>query len=114
MINEQKIKEANFDLIEKRTDGAMYRKGNLLVICSCNIENDDKRWWHLSLSRPNRYPPHEEILYIKNLFFGTDKKVIMIFPKKENYINIHKYCFHLFYCVDGDNIPEFSLNGITL
>lgn len=110
---EEKANDNNFETIEKKLDGIAFKKGNLIVILSKNKKKDNKLWWHLSMSRPNKYIPYEEICYVKDIFFG-DVKALWIFPEKKYYVNIHKYCFHLFYCEDGYIIPEFSLNGISI
>lgn len=97
----------NFVCMQRKFDGASFRKGFLTVIYSIGLELDNKRWLHVSLARPNKYPPYEEIKLVKDIFIG-DEKAIMVFPKKENFVNIHKYCFHLWRCLDGDTYPDFD------
>ncbi len=64
------------------------------------IESIDKtpKWGklkHVSISKEYDYPCWDEILDIKLELFGDQKDAVMIIPKKENYVNIHKNCFHL-------------------
>jgi len=61
-----------------------------------SMDNTPKNGWlkHVSISRPDCYPSWGEILEVKERFFG-DIDVCMIMPKKEDYINCHKNCFHL-------------------
>ena len=49
---------------------------------------------HLSISRLDRYPHWDEILKIKEHFFG-DVDAMMVMPKKSDYVNIHRNCFHV-------------------
>lgn len=60
------------------------------VIASCEDE-----WDHVSISLPNRCPNWEEMSYFKDLFFFETECVMQLHPPKENYINIHPYCLHL-------------------
>ncbi len=60
------------------------------------VDNTPKWGWlkHASVSRRDRYPTWEEILAVKEFIFG-DVDCMMIMPKKENYVNVHKNCFHI-------------------
>ncbi|MFB3926754.1 MAG: hypothetical protein ACE14T_11940 [Syntrophales bacterium] len=49
---------------------------------------------HASISRSDRYPTWEEILAVKEELFG-DIDCMMVMPKKEDYVNIHNNCFHV-------------------
>ena len=73
---------------------------NLKVFYS---EDNTPKWrWlkHLSVSRKNRYPTWDEIVLVKEKFMG-DINVAMILPRKEDYINIHENCFHLWQIPEG-------------
>ena len=32
----------------------------------------------------------------------------MVFPERKFHVNIHPFCLHLWCCLDGDGLPEFS------
>lgn len=49
---------------------------------------------HLSISRENRYPDWDDIVKSKEEIMG-DIDTMMIIPKKEDYVNISKNCFHV-------------------
>lgn len=49
---------------------------------------------HFSVSRPERYPNWDEILQVKNLLLG-DIDAMMVMPKKRDYVNLSKNCFHV-------------------
>ncbi len=50
---------------------------------------------HVSISKIDKYPSWDEILSVKLELFGDRKDAVMIIPKRENYVNIHNNCFHL-------------------
>jgi len=66
-------------------------------------EDNTPKWgWlkHLSISKKDRYPTWDEIVMVKEKFLG-DIDVAMILPKKEDYINLHENCFHLWQIPGG-------------
>lgn len=99
-----------YKLIEKKIDGFSFHFNGLFIIISIEIKNA-KKWIHVSYSRKNRIPDYLDTIRIKKHFIGENRKAIMIFPEKENYVNIHKCCLHLFCCLDSWDIPEFSFMG---
>jgi len=66
-------------------------KPSLKVICApMNSE-----WQHVSVSLPARCPTWNEMSKIKDLFWADCVTVMQFHPRKTNYVNIHKYCLHL-------------------
>lgn len=55
----------------------------------------DEGWEHVSVSLPDRCPTWEEICFIKNMFWDEGDLVVQLHPPKEDYINNHPYCLHL-------------------
>lgn len=111
-INKNFVREipAPFDLqrafrIEKHP-----QKG-LLVIATIAVEEDGCFWLHASFSRKDRIPDYKDILLVKEQFFGDDLKAIMIFPSKEEYVNIHQNCLHLWANLTKDYLPDFRTFG---
>ncbi len=84
-----------------------HKTEKLSVIVSINIEDDYKKWIHLSLARPDRMPDYNDLVNIRHDFLGN-RKVIMVLPEIDKHVNIHPYCLHLFHCLDADSLPEFS------
>lgn len=105
-----------WNLFENREDGASWinKKRKLFVIASIATEQDGKRWLHLSISHRNRMPTYEELTYLKRHWAGEDKKCIMILPEKQKHINIHPYALHLFHCLSGDPLPDFTQGQNTI
>lgn len=67
-----------------------YRGATLAVICS-----DGDGWDHVSVSLADRCPTWDEMCYIKSLFFRDSETVVQFHPRKEDYINCHPNCLHL-------------------
>jgi hypothetical protein len=84
-------------------DGAVYvsRHGQT-VITSGNVEQDGKRWLHVSTAHPRRLPSWEELREVKDIFIGRERQAVQKFPKQSEYVNIHPNCLHLWCCLDGD------------
>lgn len=101
-----------YRLIKEVEDGYSYTSINGLSIIITGEIHQDKKWLHVSFARKSRMPEYDDIRMIKRDFIGEDKKAIMIFPEKDKHVNIHPYCLHLFCCLDGDELPEFSRIGM--
>lgn len=103
-------------LIERRTDGARYRRLDVLrltAIFSLAREVDGRRWLHLSVAHERRFPSWEELVDTKRQFVG-DRYAYQVFPTEERYVNRHQYCLHLFSCLDvleGMVLPDFTMGG---
>jgi hypothetical protein len=97
-------------LTEERLDGARWdnHKKRLIVIASIAKEQDGKTWMHLSMSHHRRVPTYDELVYLKRHWAGEDRKCIMVLPKKEEHVNINPRVLHLFCCLDGDPLPDFT------
>lgn len=68
----------------------VFREKELLVIVSI-----DAGFWHLSVSHPKRYPSFDEIRDVRYKYLPNNITVAMLFPPKEEYVNLHPNCFHL-------------------
>lgn len=53
---------------------------------------------HISLSRPDRYPGWDEMRdFIYGCgFFDASRDVMMLLPRKDQYVNLHSNCFHFY------------------
>lgn len=52
-------------------------------------------WDHVSVSLPNRCPRWCEMQFVKDLFFKPEEVVIQYHVGKDDHINFHPYCLHL-------------------
>lgn len=89
-------------------DGWSYAfRDKLLVITTIEDHADGREWLHVSCSRKNKMPSYEDLCRVKEVFVGDDQKAIMVFPPKEEHVNFHPRCLHLFCCLTEDPLPDF-------
>ena len=83
--------------------------GGLRVLIDCEYKRDGKAWVHVSYSRKDRIPSHEDTCKVKSAFIG-DRYAYAVFPPSDKYVNIHPNCLHLWALAEGDSqiLPEFS------
>ncbi len=75
-------------------------------------EKIEGMWWrHLSLSRQDRVPSYDDLTKVKSAFAGDHRAAVMVLPKKEEHINIHPNCLHLWWPVNEEHypLPDFRL-----
>lgn len=63
---------------------------DLLVIASTGLG-----WDHVSVSCKNRAPNQRELDHIFRLFFAPGETAVQYFLPRDEHINIHEYCLHL-------------------
>jgi hypothetical protein len=63
--------------------------------------------WHLSISTPYREPTWVEIRAARYDLVPLDVTMAMLLPPLDEYINIHKFCFHL-YQIPNDGEREIE------
>jgi hypothetical protein len=89
-------------------DGAAYASvDGLAVILSGAVEADGKHWLHLSVSRRTYVPTWTDLRRVKETFLG-DRYACIVFPPAAFYVNLSANVLHLWACVDGWPLPEFS------
>lgn len=79
----------------------------LSVIMSGSVEDDSRRWIHLSCGRQKRLPNWDDLKLVKQLFLG-DRWAIQVLPKAEKYVNINPFVLHLWHCADEFALPDFT------
>ena len=52
-------------------------------------------WEHLSVSFDDMLPDWNYMQEMKEMFWKDDEECFQLHPKKENYINNHEYCLHI-------------------
>jgi hypothetical protein len=102
-----------WSIIQDWGDGYALQCKNLRVIIDVRTLEDNMQWLHVSFSRSSYLPSWDDTKFIKECFIG-DNEAIMIFPKQEDYVNIHKFCLHLWSPITFNPIPNFTVdfNGI--
>jgi len=99
-----------WELLTASEDGAMYRnlKKGIQAIYSSAIEKDGRWWMHVSVSKRSGMPTYADLAYIKKHFIGDELKAIQVFAPMTEHVNIHPRCLHLWACLDGDVLPDFT------
>jgi hypothetical protein len=102
-----RVLPASWRLMTGRLD--TYACGGLRVIINVGRYGVNREpWIHVSVSRADRLPSWEDLLAVKTVFIGRDRKAIQVFPPEKEYVNICKTCLHLWAHWDNkDCIPDF-------
>jgi hypothetical protein len=68
------------------------------------ISSSGAGWEHVSITPINkkRCPTWGEMCQLKNMFWSEDETVIQYHPAKEDYVDNHPYCLHLWKPTDQD------------
>jgi hypothetical protein len=83
----------------------------LAVMVTGEVEQDGKRWMHLSISHRDRLPTWDELKEIKHWILGPDTVAIQVVAPVDQHVNLHPNCLHLWHCLDGSPIPDFRHEG---
>lgn len=67
----------------------------LNVLRSVSIMENGDEWIHVSVARHDRLPSWIEIAKVKSEFIGDDREAFHMIPKKEDHVNLHRYCIHI-------------------
>ena len=59
------------------------------------LASNGEGWEHVSVSLVYRCPTWQEMCHIKTIFWDDDETVVQYHPSKEDYVNFHPYCLHL-------------------
>lgn len=72
-------------------------KGTLRVLATHGDsgEGEEYAWDHVSVSLDKRIPTYGEMCWIKDLFFHDTETVVQYHVPKEDHVNFHPYCLHL-------------------
>lgn len=52
-------------------------------------------WEHLSVSMPNKTPSWDQMCMMKDIFWEEEEACVQYHPRKEDYVNNHKHCLHI-------------------
>ena len=86
---------------------AMIHPNGLAVIVSIGRMRDGRDWVHMSVSRKNRSPSWDDLIFARDTVLGRDTKAIQVFPPASEHVNIHPHCHHLWHCITEDPLPDF-------
>lgn len=103
------IKKEGIDGLAGTVFPIEYRKGKVKVNQNIDealhfIFSKGLGWEHLSVSTPVKTPTWEQMCKMKEIFWGDDEVCMELHPKKEEYVNMHPYCLHIWKPI-GVEIP---------
>ncbi len=101
-------------LIEEREDGGAYEgPAGIRLIVSVSLHGGHM-WAHISASYASALPGWAIMKRVKRWTVGADAKAIMILPPEAEHVNIHSFVHHLWCCLSGDVLPDFSMGTRTI
>jgi hypothetical protein len=91
----------------------LYEKAELEVMVSAkHYKEDGKRWMQLSVSRrDNHIPSWADMCATKAGFLGPERYAYEVHPPRAKYVNLHQGSLHLWHCLDGEPLPDFTCGG---
>lgn len=103
------IKKEGIDGLAGTVFPIEYRKGKVKVNQNIDealhfIFSKGLEWEHLSVSTPVKTPTWEQMCKMKEIFWEDDEVCMELHPKKEDYVNMHPYCLHIWKPI-GIEIP---------
>jgi hypothetical protein len=82
-----------FDIVELKSpleSAKAYRVGDCTLMVG-----QENGLWHISIANQKRYPSWDELKFVRYRFCPDDITMVMILPPKSDYVDLHKWCFHL-------------------
>lgn len=104
-----RVLPAEWREVQRTYQGAVYHGTDLVVLLSGDWQEDGRRWLHVSASvkGQGRLPSWPEMQSIKSLFIGREKTAYQTFPAASRHVNLGEV-MHLWHCLDGDPLPDFT------
>jgi hypothetical protein len=81
-----------------------------LIVTACR-EKDGRMWVHLSMAGRDRLPTWPELVEARDWLLGSAALALQVIPPRDEHVNLHPFCLHLWHCVDGDPVPDFRKDG---
>jgi hypothetical protein len=99
----------------RATGPAFDHVNGLRVLVSVGIEDDGRKWMHVSASRPNRCPSWEDMNAVKRTFVGDERTAYQVHPPRREHYNVPLrpgprvgMVLHLWAPLEGDPpLPNF-------
>ena len=105
--NKYRIREGRVASDESYGNNGAFKIKNLNIIAS-----DGYGWEHVSISLPHRAPKWNEMCRVKEMFWDDTDTVVQFHPPKNDYVNNHNYCLHLWCYELGFPRPPSTMVGI--
>lgn len=94
---EEIAKANNLLIIQNGEQGGM---GKLMYgsLKNCSVvwgRAEGGKYDHVSIAPKGRCPSWDEMCKVKDMFFYDEEECYQVFPKKSEYVNLHKTCLHI-------------------
>lgn len=66
---------------------------------------------HASIAHPYRYPTWEEIVAVRDRWFGPDTECVMVIPRRTDYVKAYPHAFHVWGDPEGRRIWVLTERG---
>lgn len=63
-------------------------------------------WEHVSVSRKNKVPSYDDMDRVKRAFWDDDQCVMQLHVPRQDHVNCHPFCLHLWRPTKGKKIPR--------
>lgn len=89
------------DTATMRLDGALQvqrrwvTQDGLRVLASVDDADPHGELLHVSCSRADRLPSWDEVHAVRDALFPADADVMLVLPRREDYVNLHQFTLHL-------------------
>ena len=80
----------------------------LEVLTSAAAFDDGRRWLHFSCVGRVTVPSWDQFVRAKEAILGRETKAVLVIAPRSEWVNIHPRCLHLYVCMDGDPLPDFT------
>jgi hypothetical protein len=103
----------HWDLDTEKHDGASFtrrhKRIDYVAVFSVHKYPDGRRWIHASLSRGDKkLPTWSEMTWFRDEVLGHDAKAIIVIAPAGEHVNLAEV-HHIWHCLDGDGLPDFTL-----
>ncbi len=79
------------------------------------VVSDGRGWEHISVTvDAKRCPTWEEMCFVKDLFWDKEDMVIQYHPAKNDYVDDHPFCLHLWRPTGNVTIPSPPTNLVGI
>lgn len=76
-------------------DAAAWEGPKRLCVLASLDDTPHGRLLHVSMSYPSKHPDWETIRAVRDAFYPDNIDVMMVLPRAEDYVNLHRHTFHL-------------------
>lgn len=97
---EEILKDGRLKVLSHETEGDDFRiRANLTDPVTRKtwfvIFTNGFGWEHMSISSPSRTPDWDTMCLAKSVFWDDDECCVEYHPRKEDYVNMHEHCLHI-------------------